>query len=243
MSDRVILIPTYNEAGNVEELHSAIREVCDFDMVFIDDSSPDGTASVVERIAASDEGTTLLRREAKEGLGKAYTSGFRHVMDRRGWERVFMMDADLSHQPLHIPGMDAALDGNDFVVGSRYLSGVSVLNWSIVRLNLSYGANAYIRFFTGMPFTDCTSGFRCFRSGLLPLLLSGGIHASGYAWLVETLHRVWTSGASVAEVPIVFVERTRGSSKVSASVFLESMAVPIRLGLGGLFVSKPRRAR
>jgi dolichol-phosphate mannosyltransferase len=243
MSDRIILIPTYNEAGNVEELHASIREVCDFDLLFIDDDSPDGTAAVIERLASRDPGTDLLRRSGKEGLGRAYTDGFRHVRENGCWERVFMMDADLSHQPCHIPDMDGALDGNDFVIGSRYLTGVSVLNWSIIRLNLSFGANSYIRFFTGMPFSDCTSGFRCFRSSLLPLLMSVEIRAAGYAFLVETLYRIWRSGALIEEVPIVFVERTRGSSKVSGGVFLESMTVPIRLGISGLFFSKPRRAR
>jgi len=243
MSDRIILIPTYNEAGNVAELHSAIRAVCDFDLLFIDDSSPDGTADAVREITSRDPGTILLERPAKEGLGRAYTDGFRSVAANPGWSRVFMMDADLSHQPCHIPDMDRALDGCGFVIGSRYIEGVSVLNWSLARLNLSWGANSYIRFLTGMPYSDCTSGFRAFRSGLLPLLASGGIRASGYAWLVETLYRVWMSGASVEEVPIVFVERTRGSSKVSARVFLESMAVPVRLGISRLFVSRPRRER
>ena len=242
MSDRVILIPTYNEAGNVEELHASVREVCDFDLLFIDDNSPDGTAAVIEELVARDPGTGLLKRGGKEGLGRAYADGLHQVRLNPGWERVFMMDADLSHQPCHIRDMDEALDDNDFVIGSRYLTGVSVLNWSITRLNLSYAANSYIRFFTGMPFSDCTSGFRCFRSSLLPLLESVEIRAAGYAFLVEALYRVWRSGAVIEEVPIVFVERTRGSSKVSAGVFLESMAVPVRLGISGLFVSKPRRA-
>lgn len=145
-----------------------------------------------------------------------------------------MMDADLSHQPHHLGALDEALDRHSMVVGSRYLGGVSVLNWSIVRLNLSYFANRYIRLVTGMPFTDCTSGFRGFSSELLPVLISSDIKASGYAFLVETLYDVWRSGEDIGEVPIVFVERREGSSKVSMRVFLESLLTPVRLRLRSL---------
>ncbi len=235
MSDRVILIPTYNEADNIRDLHRSLRMECDFDLLFIDDNSPDGTASIISEIASNDSGVSLLSRSAKEGLGKAYRDGYGRVQNNPGWKRVFMMDADLSHQPCHIPALDHALDGCDFVIGSRYISGVSVLNWSILRLNMSCAANSYIRVFTGMPFSDCTSGFRGFHSSMLPVLLSGEIHAAGYAFLVETLYRVWKSGASVEESQIVFVERTKGDSKVSFGVFMESISIPIRLGLSSIF--------
>ncbi len=173
----------------------------------------------------------LLRREGPRGLGNAYREAYSKVLEE-GWDRVFMMDADLSHPPTHLTGLDRALDGSDMAVGSRYLRGVSVLNWSIVRLNMSYAANRYIRTVTGMPFSDCTSGFRGFRSGLLSLL-TGGTVTSGYAFLVESLYRVWRSGARVEEVPIVFVERERGSSKLTLPVLLESVVTPLRLALGG----------
>lgn len=149
--------------------------------------------------------------------------------EKSKWDRVFMMDADLSHQPVSLPELDKALDDSDFVIGSRYIRGVSVLNWSIVRLNISVAANRYIRLLTGMPFSDCTSGFRGFRAELIPDLLSSGIKASGYAFLVETLHGIWKRKHRVEEVPIVFVERNEGDSKVSAKVFRESLLTPIRL--------------
>jgi dolichol-phosphate mannosyltransferase len=182
-------------------------------------------------VAEEDQEVSIIRRQRKEGLGHAYLDAFRRVHEEGNWKRVFMMDADLSHQPVHLPELDRALDTHSFVVGSRYIRGVSVLNWSLLRLNLSYGANKYIRLMTGMPFTDCTSGFRGFHSDLLPLLISSNIKASGYAFLVETLFDVWQFGSDVAEVPIVFVERRSGSSKVSPQVFLESLLTPLRLRL------------
>jgi dolichol-phosphate mannosyltransferase len=148
-----------------------------------------------------------------------------------------MMDADLSHQPVHLLEIDRALDHHELVLGSRYIQGVSVLNWSILRLNLSYSANKYIRFVTGMPFSDCTSGFRGFRSDLIPVLLRCSVNASGYAFLVETLFDSWKAGTDVGEVPIVFVERRRGSSKVSPGVFMESLLTPLKLRLKSLLES------
>ena len=203
--------------------------------MFIDDNSPDGTAEKIRILAADDPGVLLLNRKVKEGLGQAYKEAFQKVLESGSWDRVFMMDADLSHQPQHLKMIDNALDEHTFVVGSRYLKGVSVLNWSILRLNLSYSANRYIRFLTRMPFSDCTSGFRGFRSEVLSVLLSSGIKSSGYAFLVETLYDVWKSGIDIAEVPIVFVEREWGDSKVSMDVFFESLFTPIRLRLGSFF--------
>ena len=219
-------------------MYDSIRRECDFDLIFIDDNSPDGTAERIKQLSAKDPGVQLLSRKSKEGLGKAYREAFQRVQDTDKWDRVFMMDADLSHQPLHLEEIDKALDNHAFVVGSRYLRGVSVLNWSILRLNLSFSANKYIRFVTGMPFTDCTSGFRGFQSELIPLLISSGIKSSGYAFLVETLYDVWKSGCDIAEVPIVFVERKSGNSKVSPGVFIESLITPVRLRFNSLFGGK-----
>lgn len=203
--------------------------------MFIDDNSPDGTALRIQNLMETDPGVQLLNRKTKEGLGQAYREAFGMVHESGRWDRIFMMDADLSHQSIHIKEIDSALDDHAFVVGSRYLRGVSVLNWSIIRLNLSYGANRYIRLITGMPFSDCTSGFRGFHADLLPLLLSTDIKSSGYAFLVETLYDVWKNGTDIFEVPIVFVERTSGDSKVSMQVFIESLVTPLRLGIKSLF--------
>ncbi len=203
--------------------------------MFIDDNSPDGTADLIQQVVESDEGVILLRRGEKKGLGQAYRAAFRYVQDIGKWKRVFMMDADLSHQPSHIRRIDEALDQYQFVIGSRYLKGVSVLNWSILRLNLSYAANRYIRFVTGMPYTDCTSGFRGFHADVIQALLSSGIKASGYAFLVETLYGGWKVGIEISEVPIVFVERKMGDSKVSSGIFIESFFTPIRLLLRSIF--------
>jgi len=224
-----VLIPTYNEVANIDPLYRLIRDACDFDLMFIDDSSPDGTADEIRILMQSDPGVHLLQREKKEGLGHAYRAAYRRIAEEGNWDRIFMMDADLSHQPSHLKALDEALDDSTFVIGSRYLKGVSVLNWSIIRLNLSYAANWYIRTITRMPFTDCTSGFRGLRVEALPALLSSGIKASGYAFLVETLFGVWKHGLTVTEVPIVFVERATGASKVSPGVFFESLSTPLRL--------------
>jgi dolichol-phosphate mannosyltransferase len=206
----------------------------------VDDSSPDNTAHEIELIGERDPSVRLLSRPEKTGLGNAYKDAYAKVIEEGRWDRVFMMDADLSHQPRYLPDLDRALDRSDFVIGSRYLRGVSVLNWSIARLNLSHAANRYIRAITGMPVADCTSGFRGFRAEVLPLLLSGGVRASGYAFLVETLYKVWRSGFCIEEIPIVFVERTRGSSKISGQVFLESLLTPLRLRVSTLLgLSRP----
>jgi dolichol-phosphate mannosyltransferase len=228
---------------------SGIREATsgssDWSILFLDDSSPDGTAEEIEGIARADQGIRLLRRPEKEGLGAAYLHGFREVLTSGKpdpVDRVFMMDADLSHQPQSLPELDAALEsGYDMALGSRYMHGVSVLNWSILRLNLSYGANRYIRAFSGMPFTDCTSGFRALRTDLVRDLTGLRIRTSGYAFLVEMLYTLWRRGYRIGEVPIVFVERTRGKSKVSPGVFVESLLLPPRLGIRSLLHPASRR--
>lgn len=236
-----MLIPTYNEVQNVQLLYDSIRRECNYDLMFIDDNSPDGTAERIQNLVDNDPGVQLLKREAKEGLGQAYREAFQKVHKSDCWDRIFMMDADLSHQPLHLREIDSALDNHAFVVGSRYLRGVSVLNWSIIRLNLSYCANRYIRLLTGMPFSDCTSGFRGFHSELIPLLLSSDIKSSGYAFLVETLFDVWKNGTDICEVPIVFVERKCGDSKVSFNVFIESLLTPPRIRLRSIFRKQSRQ--
>lgn len=203
--------------------------------MFIDDNSPDGTAEQIKKLAKKDPDVYLLNRKEKKGLGQAYKEAYQKVHESDRWDRIFMMDADLSHQPMHLEKIDRALDDHAFVVGSRYLKGVSVLNWSILRLNLSYSANMYIRLITGMPFSDSTSGFRGFRSEVLLTLLSSDIKSSGYAFLVETLYDVWKKGTDIGEVPIVFVERERGDSKVSMQVFFESLFTPARLRINSLF--------
>ncbi len=214
------------------------RQKGDYHALFIDDGSPDGTADLVRSMSEAEPRVRLLARGRKEGLGEAYRAAYRQVIEEGDWDRVFMMDADLSHRPEHLPAMDRMLDGRQMAVGSRYVRGVSVLHWSILRLNLSWAANIYIRVLTGMPFTDCTSGFRAFRPPVLPLLLSAGIRASGYAFLVETLYAAWRDGVSIGEVPIVFEERSSGSSKVDLSVFAESLLTPPRLMLRG---RRPKR--
>ena len=188
---------------------------------------------MVRSMSAGQPRIRLLARHRKEGLGEAYRAAYRQVLEEDCWDRIFMMDADLSHRPEHLPEMDRMLDDSSMVIGSRYVRGVSVLHWSILRLNLSWTANIYIRTLTGMPFTDCTSGFRAFRREVIPLLLDAGIRAGGYAFLVETLHAVWREGISIEEVPIVFEERSSGASKVDLPVFLESLLTPPRLMLRG----------
>ena len=230
-----LIAPLHNEAPNLPRLLEACAAALErtgesWEILLIDDGSRDASWSRIQALTEADPSIGGIRFQTNAGKTAALAAGFAAV---RG-DIVFMMDADLSHQPRHLADLDRALDESDFAVGSRYVRGVSVLNWSILRLNLSIAANSYVRLVTGMPFSDCTSGFRGFRSGLLPLFVSSGIRASGYAFLVEMLYRVWRSGRSVSEVPIVFVERRSGASKISAGVLLESVLTPLRLSASSL---------
>ena len=223
MGEALVIIPTYNERENVAlivpRVLAADRRL---DVLVVDDSSPDGTGEVVEGLAREDERVHLLRRPGKQGLGAAYRAGFDWALGR-DYGLVLEMDADLSHDPQHLPEFLALAETHDLVVGSRYMRGVTVVNWPMGRLVLSWLANWYARVVTGVPLHDLTSGFKCYRRDVLEHLHLGEIHSNGYAFQIETVFRAWRSGYRVVEMPIVFVDRNVGVSKMSKRIVLEAI--------------------
>jgi dolichol-phosphate mannosyltransferase len=210
-----VITPTYNERENLSRLIPAIlQRDARLDVLIIDDASPDGTGELADAIAAEDSRVHVLHRAGKLGLGTAYLAGFRWGLER-GYDKLFEMDADFSHDPAHLPQFMEALERSDVVLGSRYLEGrVTVVNWPIARLLLSYFANVYARWVTGLPVADATSGFKAFRRTVLEAIDLDRVESEGYAFQIEITMRAWKKGFSIAEIPIVFVDRTRGSSKI-----------------------------
>jgi dolichol-phosphate mannosyltransferase len=222
-------MPTYNERGNLEQVIAGIL-MHDFARVLVvDDASPDGTGELADALAMKYPGRLeVMHRTGPRGLGRSYIDGLRRALET-GAETICQMDADLSHDPAYLPDLAAALEHYDLVIGSRYLNGISVVNWPLHRIMLSAFANRYIRFITGLAPRDCTSAFRAWRRDMLarlPLLTS---HTSGYAFLPEMLFEAARVGCRIGEVPIVFVERQKGYSKVSRPVLLESLWTPWQL--------------
>lgn len=229
LSPRVVLIvPTYNERENLPRLVERIPAAPAADLLFVDDSSRDGTAEWVRELATRRPGVHLLERPRKMGLGTAYVAGFRWALDR-GYDLVFEMDADLSHDPSEIPNFARkAEEGADLVVGSRYVDGIRIINWPLRRLILSRFASAYTRFWTGLPLTDPTSGFKCFRREALAALDLGRIRSNGYAFQIEVSYYLWRKGFRLAEVPIVFTDRHQGVSKMNPRIVREAaLLVPM----------------
>jgi dolichol-phosphate mannosyltransferase len=224
-----MVIPTYNEAANLER---QVREVLAQDerlrVVVVDDASPDGTGELAERLARRTGRVEVVHRPGKLGLGTAYIAGFKRAIEL-GAQFIGTMDADGSHDPRSLPDFIAAAQSADVVVGSRYLRGVSVINWPMQRILLSWFANRYVRFLTGLPLTDCTSGYRLYRRRALEAINLDTIKSRGYAFLVEIAFRTYRQDCRLAEVPIVFYERRQGRSKMSRGVILEAVLMPWRL--------------
>lgn len=229
-----VVIPTYNERESLPLLLPRVLDLAGVKVIVVDDASPDGTAEVAAELARSHPGRIdVLRRDGPRGLGLSYIDGLRRALEGAP-DLVIQMDADLSHDPQYLPAMIAAAETHDLVIGSRYLHGVSVVNWPLHRLILSTAANAYIRMVMRLPVRDCTSGFRCWRAEALARLPFDSVRSEGYAHVVETLYLAWRSGCRVTEVPIIFVERRRGTSKLVLKVLLESFWMPLRLRLRDL---------
>jgi len=226
-----VVIPTYDERESLPELLSRLLAHPGLDVLVVDDASADGTADVAEDLARRHPGRIeVMRRTGPRGLGLSYLDGLRRAIDA-GADRIVQMDADLSHDPQYLPAMLAAAEAHDLVIGSRYLHGVSVVNWPLHRVALSTAANAYIRFATRLPVRDCTSGFRCWRAETLARLPFERVRSEGYAHVVEMLYIAWQSGCRVTEVPIIFVERRQGRSKLLPKALWESLWMPLRLRL------------
>jgi dolichol-phosphate mannosyltransferase len=231
----IVIVPTYNEAENIANLINKIFSVdSNLNILVIDDNSPDGTAEIVKRISEKDPRVNLIQRPGKLGLGTAYIEGFKYAL-ANGYEAIFEMDADFSHNPEDIPRFLDALEDADLVIGSRYLTGVNVINWPLRRLMLSYFANLYTRIITGMPVRDATGGYKCFRAEALKQIDLDKIKTNGYGFQIEMNFRFWAKGFRVKEIPIVFVDRRNGVSKMNKKIILEAVFLVWKLKLCKIF--------
>jgi dolichol-phosphate mannosyltransferase len=230
----VVIIPTYNEATNLPLIVPAVlKQDPRLDVLVVDDNSPDGTGVIADRMVAADPRVHVLHRETKSGLGRAYLAGFRWGLDH-GYDGVFEMDADFSHDPAFLPRFLQAIEGADLVLGSRYATGVNVINWPISRLLLSLGANLYARLVTGLPLTDSTGGFKCFRRAVLEAIDLDQVRSNGYAFQIEMSFRAWKKGFRLKEIPIIFHDRVEGHSKMSKRIVREAIWMVWWLRLQGL---------
>jgi dolichol-phosphate mannosyltransferase len=226
----LVIIPTYNERENVLKIIDAVLAQSPIlDVLIVDDGSPDGTGALVDERAATDDRVHIIHRERKLGLGTAYVAGFRWALEQ-SYAFVFEMDADFSHDPQHLPQFLASIENADLVIGSRYRERrVTVVNWPIERLLLSYFANVYARFVTGLPIFDTTAGYKCFRRKVLETIDLSDVRSNGYAFQIEMHFRVWKKGFRMVEIPIVFVDRTEGTSKMSKKIVREAVWMVWRL--------------
>ncbi len=232
-SDSVVIIPTYNEKENIENITRAVFGLAHgFDVLVIDDGSPDGTAGIVKRLMAEEFAGRLhlLERKGKLGLGTAYIAGFKWAIEQ-GYDYVFEMDADFSHNPDDLIRLynACAVEGNDVAIGSRYVSGVNVVNWPMGRVLMSYYASKYVRLITGLPICDTTAGFKCYRRRVLETIDLDAIRFKGYAFQIEMKFTAYKLGFKVTEVPVIFVNRQLGTSKMSGGIFGEALFGVMRL--------------
>lgn len=244
-SDSVVIIPTYNEKENIENIINSVFALpVMFDVLIIDDNSPDGTAAIVERMQKQWDGRLhLLKRSGKLGLGTAYIMGFKWCLNA-GYEFIIEMDADFSHPPKKLLELrQACLDGADVAIGSRYVSGVNVVNWPMGRVIMSYYASAYVRIVTGMNVRDTTAGFVCYRRNVLEAIDLDKIHFKGYAFQIEMKFTAFKMGCRIKEVPIIFVNRVLGTSKMNSSIFGEAVFGVLQLRIRSWFKKYPQLAK
>lgn len=244
-SDSVVIIPTYNEKENIENIINAVFALpVMFDVLIIDDNSPDGTAAIVERMQKQWDGRLhLLKRSGKLGLGTAYIMGFKWCLNA-GYEFIIEMDADFSHPPKKLLELrQACLDGADVAIGSRYVSGVNVVNWPMGRVIMSYYASAYVRIVTGMNVRDTTAGFVCYRRNVLEAIDLDKIRFKGYAFQIEMKFTAFKMGCCIKEVPIIFVNRVLGTSKMNSSIFGEAVFGVLQLRIRSWFNKYPQLAK
>ena len=238
MNTRIVIIPTYNEIENIQAIIEKVLSLEPvFDILIVDDGSPDGTADCVKKLQKSHpDRIHLLERKGKLGLGTAYIAGFKYALSK-SYEYIFEMDADFSHNPDDLVRLyDACANQGAFMsIGSRYINGVNVVNWPIGRVLMSYFAGFYVRFITGMPIQDATAGFVCYRRNVLETIPLDQIKFIGYAFQVEMKFTTWKYGFKMIEVPIIFTDRTKGTSKMSANIFKEAIFGVIQLKISSLF--------
>ncbi len=232
----LVIIPTYNESQNIARLLKMIfaLEIQGLDVLIVDDNSPDGTAQIITDMQKSESRLYMLQREKKMGLGTAYVAGFRYALEN-GYDLVIEMDADFSHDPNELPNFIKASKENDLTIGSRYIKGVNVINWPLSRLILSMGASLYTRLITGLPLKDCTAGFKCFRRDVLEKIDLNRVRSDGYSFQIEMTFKAWKLGFKLGEIPIVFVDRTAGTSKMSKAIIREAIFMVWKLKLASIF--------
>ncbi len=219
----LVIIPTYNEKENINKIIPLVlQQDREIEVLVVDDNSPDGTGKIVEELIASNPRIKLIARAKKSGLGTAYIAGFDYAL-QNGYDYIFEMDSDFSHDPNYIPEFLKAMKDSDLVLGSRYIKGVNVVNWPITRLLLSYFANVYARWVTGLPVKDSTGGFKCFNREVLEKIGLDNIHSNGYAFQIEMSFRAWKKGFRIKEIPIIFVDRRAGESKMSKKIVREAI--------------------
>ena len=243
-SDSIVIIPTYNEKENIENI---IRAVFGLEKVFhilvVEDNSPDGTADIVRRMQKEfPERLFMIERKGKLGLGTAYIAGFRWAIEKK-YDYIFEMDADFSHNPNDLPRLYAAChdQGADLSIGSRYVSGVNVVNWPMGRVLMSYFASKYVRIITGVKIHDTTAGFVCYRRSVLETIELDKVRFKGYAFQIEMKYTAYKCGLKITEVPVIFVNRELGTSKMNSSIFGEAVFGVIRLRLDGWFKKYPKK--
>ncbi len=228
--DALVVVPTYNEEDNIREIIDAVLNVSDnLGILIVDDNSPDGTGDIAEELAEGNDRIHVLHREKKMGLGSAYIAGFKWALANTQVKYIFEMDADFSHNPEDILKFLDTIQDNDLVVGSRYLKGITVVNWPLRRLILSCGANIYTRIITGLPLTDSTGGFKCFRREALQEMPLDKIRSDGYSFQIEMNYMCWKKGFRIKEIPIIFTDRRVGVSKMSKKIVLEAVFLVWRL--------------
>ena len=238
----IVIIPTYREKENIESVIKAISSLdLVFDILIIDDNSPDGTADIVKGLQKSNSRLHLIERSGKLGLGTAYIAGFRYAIEK-GYDFIYEMDADFSHDPKDLISLAGACrnDGADVAIGSRYISGVNVVNWPLSRVLMSYFASIYVRFITGMKIMDTTAGFKCYRREVLESILQNQIRSVGYSFQIEMKYIAWELGYKIVEVPIIFTDRRMGSSKMSGGIFNEAIWSVLRMKIRSWFVKYKR---
>src|SRR5438094_1603189 len=237
----LVIVPTYNERENLPSLAARLLALpVPVDLLVVDDRSPDGTGKVADELAARHPRIHVLHRTEKNGLGRAYCAGFAWALER-DYEFIFEMDGDFSHNPDDIPKFLEAAAGADLVLGSRYCNGIRVINWPLSRLMLSKSAAKYVQIVTGMPFSDPTGGYKCFRRHALQAIDLQNIRSNGYSFQIEMTHQLWRAGMKIVEVPIIFTDRFQGSSKMSGKIVREAFLMVWRLWLQNGLRRSPRR--
>lgn len=244
--EKLVIIPTYNELENIRDMVLAVMGLeGDFELLIIDDNSPDGTAEIVKKLKKEfPERLHLIQREGKQGLGTAYLEGFRYGL-LNGYQYIFEMDADFSHDPKDLVKLYRACaeEGYDMAIGSRYITGVNVVNWPMGRVLMSFFASKYVQFITGMPIKDATAGFKCYSRRVLEAINLDKIRFIGYAFQIEMKFTAWRLGFKIKEIPIIFTDRTRGTSKMSTHIFREAVFGVIYMKIKSFFVRyKPNQS-